>query len=160
MLSKLQYLDAKTKVGYVLQERKEHAVYVDPIVKDVMSIAVLINEKESLHSAVVTIFLEDVGSLFVVGEKGLSGIISRKDIVKAMMGGGDLGALPVTMMMTRMPNVVTIDAHARVSEAIQKLITHEIDSMPVVEVVDGTTQVVGRFTKTTATKLFAEWLMR
>lgn len=155
VLTKLGYLEAKPKVGYVIKNIK-NTYYKDKKVCDVMSVAAIINEKSSLYDAVISIFLEDVGSLFVNGEKGLSGIISRKDIVKAMMGDKDLSSMPVSMIMTRMPNVVTVDINSYVSEAIHKLIIHEIDSLPVVENVNGNINIVGRFTKTNATKLFYE----
>ena len=105
VLAKLGYLEAKPKVGYIIKSR-QNTYYKDKKVSDVMSVATIISEKSSLHDAVVSIFLEDVGSLFVNGEKGLTGIISRKDIVKAMVGGGDLYSMPVSMIMTRMPKLL------------------------------------------------------
>ena len=155
VLAKLGYLEAKPKVGYIIKSR-QNTYYKDKKVSDIMSVATIISEKSSLHDAVVSIFLEDVGSLFVNGEKGLTGIISRKDIVKAMVGGGDLYSMPVSMIMTRMPNIITLEAHSLVSEAVHKLVVHEIDSLPVIEYKDGKINIIGRFTKTNATKLFYE----
>ncbi len=162
VLTQLGFLAARPKVGYVIQERLN--VSAEKILKkrisEVMSVAVVIDEKESLHNAMVKFFLEDVGSLFVVNEKGLSGIISRKDLLKSAVGEKDLNTVPVSMAMTRMPNVVTIEESAYVPEAITKLIVHEIDSLPVVSKDTETNhiEVVGRFTKTNATKLLAELL--
>ena len=153
VLTRLDYLEAKPKVGYIIKNR-QNTYYKDRKVEDVMSVAIVINERASLHDAIVNIFLEDVGSLFVQGEKGLTGIISRKDIVKAMVGGVDLHSMPVSMIMTRMPNVITLEADSLVSEAVYKLINHKIDSLPVVEHKDGNVNIVGRFTKTNATRLF------
>ncbi len=155
VLTRLGYLEAKPKVGYIIKSR-QNTYYKDRKVEDVMSVAIVINERSSLHDAIVNIFLEDVGSLFVKGEKGLTGIISRKDIVKAMVGGVDLHSMPVSMIMTRMPNVITLEADSLVSEAVYKLINHKIDSLPVVEHKDGNVNIVGRFTKTNATRLFYE----
>ena len=155
VLTRLDYLEAKPKVGYIIKNR-QNTYYKDRKVEDVMSVAIVINERSSLHDAIVNIFLEDVGSLFVKGEKGLTGIISRKDIVKAMVGGVDLHSMPVSMIMTRMPNVITLEADSLVSEAVYKLINHKIDSLPVVEYKDGNVNIVGRFTKTNATRLFYE----
>lgn len=158
VLTQLGYLEAKPKVGYVTKPKNKSSFeeYGNKLVGDVMSVAVAIDEKESLHSAVIRIFLEDVGSIFIIGEKGLSGIISRKDLVKAMMGGTDLNSVPVSMIMTRMPNVVTVKEDAPVNEAVGKLIMHEIDSLPVIRENNSHIEIVGRFTKTNATKLFAE----
>ena len=155
VLTRLGYLEAKPKVGYIIKSR-QNTYYKDRKVEDVMSVAIVINERSSLHDAIVNIFLEDVGSLFVKGEKGLTGIISRKDIVKAMVGGVDLHSMPVSMIMTRMPNVITLEADSLVSEAVYKLVNHKIDSLPVVEHKDGNVNIVGRFTKTNATRLFYE----
>lgn len=157
VLTQLGYLDAKPKVGYsAVQKSKAQGFSDDRKVSDVMSVAVTINEKESIHSAIIMIFMEDVGSIFIMGDKGLSGIVSRKDLVKAMMGNRDLNSVPVSMIMTRMPNVVTIKEDAMVQEAVQKLILHEIDSLPVIRENDDRIEIVGRFTKTNATKMFAE----
>jgi len=160
VLTQLGYLAARPKVGYILQENVKVSSenILNKKVSQVMSIAVVIDEKESLHNAMVKFFLEDVGSIFVVNEKGLSGIISRKDLLKSTIGEKDINSVPVSMAMTRMPNVVTVDENANVPEAINKLIVHEIDSLPVVRSNDKLefTEIVGRFTKTNATKLLAE----
>ena len=111
VLTQLGYLAARPKVGYILQERIN--ISAEKILKkkvsQVMSIAVVIDDKESLHNAMVKFFLEDVGSIFAVNEKGLSGIISRKDLLKSAIGEKDLNSVPVSMAMTRMPNVVTLE---------------------------------------------------
>ena len=68
VLTRLDYLEAKPKVGYIIKNR-QNTYYKDRKVEDVMSVAIVINERASLHDAIVNIFLEDVGSLFVQGEK-------------------------------------------------------------------------------------------
>lgn len=158
VLRQLGFLSGKPKVGYILEKKSRiiNEEYAKKKISDVMSVPVIIDEKQSVANAIIRIFLEDVGSIFVIGEKGLSGIISRKDLVKAMIGNSNLDSLPVSMIMTRMPNVITIKEDATVSEAVRKLIIHEIDSLPVIENIDGKIEIVGRFTKTNATKLFAE----
>ena len=158
LLTQLGYLEAKPKVGYIINpiEVKPMNNNASKHISDVMSVPVIMDERETVQDAVVKIFLEDVGSIFIKGEKGLSGIISRKDIVKAMIGGSDTSNVLVSMIMTRMPNVITINEDSTVVEAINKLIEHEIDSLPVIRNVDGRSDIVGRFTKTNATKLFAE----
>lgn len=158
LLTQLGYLEAKPKVGYIINPIKVKPMknYASKLISDVMSVPVIMDERETVQDAVVKIFLEDVGSIFIKGEKGLSGIISRKDIVKAMIGGSDTSNVLVSMIMTRMPNVITINEDSTVVEAINKLIEHEIDSLPVIRNVEGRSDIVGRFTKTNATKLFAE----
>ena len=61
--------------------------------------------------------------------------------------------------MTRMPNVVCIKPNDNILNAAMKLIQHEIESMPVIEVIDEDKKeykVIGRITKTTITRLFVE----
>lgn len=158
VLKQSGFLSGKPKVGYVLIQKNRilNEEYAKKCVSDVMSVAVIVDEKQSVTNSIVRIFLEDVGSIFVVGEKGLSGIVSRKDLVKAMMGKSDLDVMPVSMIMTRMPNVITVKEDETITEAVKKLIRHEIDSLPVIRTNDGKIEIVGRFTKTNATKLFAE----
>ncbi len=159
LLTQLGYLEAKPKVGYIINalQRKRAEDYAEKPVGDVMSIPVIMDERETVQDAIVKIFLEDVGSIFITGEKGLTGIISRKDIVKALIGGSnDTSSVLVSMIMTRMPNVITVSVDSAVGEAVKKIIEHEIDSLPVISKNGDNIDIVGRFTKTNATKLFAE----
>ena len=85
VLAKLGYLEAKPKVGYIIKSR-QNTYYKDKKVSDVMSVATIISEKSSLHDAVVSIFLEDVGSLFVNGEKGVPYINVETDFSQSDIG--------------------------------------------------------------------------
>jgi len=63
--------------------------------------------------------------------------------------------------MTRMPNVITCTLDDKVVEAARKIVTHEIDSLPVVKVFvddrgDEKLEVVGRITKTNIARLFLD----
>ena len=59
-----------------------------------------IGENTSIYDCIVQLFLEDVGTIFVVNEdKYLEGVISRKDLLKATIGNS---GLPVSVIMTRM----------------------------------------------------------
>ena len=106
-------------------------------------------------------FLEDVGSLFIVNNGLLSGVISRKDLLKCSVGGMDIEKLPVGMAMTRMPNIVYSEASENIALAVHKILIHEVDSIPVVEIVDGDEKklkVIGKFSKTNITRLLMEVL--
>ncbi|SCZ77148.1 helix-turn-helix transcriptional regulator [Acidaminobacter hydrogenoformans] len=158
-------LEAKPKVGYMYvgsMERQKIADYLNAIrVGDLKSRPVAILETTSVYDAVVLMFLEDVGSIFITNEEHyLSGIISRKDLLKAAIGGGDIHQMPVGIIMTRMPNVVTVAPSEPVVEAARKIMEHEIDALPVVDEIFRNGQVfyriVGRFSKTNITKLFVE----
>ena len=68
--------------------------------------------------------------------------------------------MPIGMIMTRMPNIVTVTPEESAYDAAKKIVDHQVDALPVVEVVvEGDKEqykVVGRVTKTTITKLFVE----
>ena len=74
--------------------------------KDYQSIPVVVSENISVYDAIVTMFLEDVGTLFVVDQSSLLvGVVSRKDLLRASIGKQELNDLPVNIIMTRMPNI-------------------------------------------------------
>ena len=61
--------------------------------------------------------------------------------------------------MTRTPNVITTNKEDDVVLAAKKIIEHEVDSIPVVEINEEDTnkiKVIGRLSKTNITKLFLE----
>ena len=143
-------------------ERQKIADYLNAVrVGDLKSRPVAITDTTSVYDAVVTMFLEDVGSIFITNEaRYLSGVISRKDLLKAAIGGSDIHQIPVGIIMTRMPNIVTVAPTDPVVEAARKIMEHEIDALPVVEEIfkDGQIlyRIVGRFSKTNITKLFVD----
>lgn len=156
-------LDARPKVGYLLTGKTPDDFLSDTIssiqVKSIMSLPVVIDEGRSIYDSIVYMFTEDVGSVFITSNEKLTGVVSRKDLIKASLGGLDLQSTPVGMIMTRMPNLVMIEPADSVISAAIKLIEHEIDSLPVVvKTGDGKKQyrVVGRLTKTNITRLFVE----
>jgi len=66
--------------------------------------------------------------------------------------------MPIGMIMSRMPNIVYVFDNDSAYDAVVKLITHEIDSIPVVEPFkdsDGKEQfkITGKVSKTNMTKL-------
>lgn len=161
-------LDARPRVGYYLNEETEInlkiAKFTNHIVKDYKAHPIVIQKSASVYDGIVQIFLEDVGTLYAVDEHGhLAGVISRKDLLRAAIGNKNLDDLPVSVIMTRMPNIVTIRQEDTLLEAAKKLIQNRIDSLPVVREVDPkshTYEVIGRITKTTITKAFLEMIER
>lgn len=159
-------LEARPRVGYFYNERTINSLVGERLsqirVKDVKSRPVVVREDDTIYNAIVTLFLEDIGSLFVVGTEGfLEGVVSRKDLLKNTLGQVDIHRIPVGVVMTRMPNIVTVTLDDTVFEAAKKLIDHEIDSMPVVRTfIDSNgkerLEIVGRLTKTNITRLFVE----
>ncbi|MDD2554348.1 MAG: HTH domain-containing protein, partial [Desulfotomaculaceae bacterium] len=104
-------LEARPRVGYFHSGKSRYRVVAEKLnsvlVDSVKSVPIVVNEKSFVYDAVVTMFIEDVGTLFVVKEGGLlEGVVSRKDLLKITLGGHDLQKLPVNVVMTRMPNLV------------------------------------------------------
>lgn len=89
----------------------------------------------------------------------LCGLVSRKDLLKAAIGGSDLTKLPIGMVMTRVPNVTTVLEDASVSQAADLLVKREVDSLPVVRLdpdFPDKMTVVGKLSKTIISRLFLE----
>lgn len=159
-------LEARPRVGYFYSGKKpgqELAKKLHQIkINEVKSVAAVVPEQCTVYDAVVTMFIEDVGTMFVVREGGLlEGVLSRKDLLKNTLGGQDINKLPVGVIMTRMPNIIYVEPDDSAWEAARRLIAHEVDALPVVRRVkvneDHTDlEVVGRFSKTNVTRLFVE----
>ncbi len=159
-------LEARPRVGYFHTGKSRYRVVAEKLnsvlVDSVKSVPIVVDEKSLVYDAVVTMFIEDVGTLFVVREGGLlEGVISRKDLLKTKLGGHDINKLPVGVIMTRMPNIVFTNPEESVWLAAKKIITHEVDALPVVRNItlpDGAEglEVIGRLSKTNITRLFVE----
>ena len=125
-----------------------------------MSVPVIIKQDTNIYDSIVTMFLSDVGSIFIIDDsENLCGIVSRKDLLKATIGSADINKMPIGMIMTRTPNVITANKEDDVILATKKIIEHEVDSIPVVEINKEDTnqiKVIGRLSKTNITKLFLE----
>ena len=158
-------LDARPKVGYVYLGRKTNGDVLENLLKiradDVMSKPVTVNENTMVYDAIVYLFLNDVGTLFVENNDVLVGAVSRKDFLKIAIGGTDIHKVPVGVIMTRMPNIICGSRDDSAIILAKKIIEHEIESIPIVEKVkidDGYREVikiVGKMSKTNITKLFA-----
>lgn len=159
-------LEARPRVGYFCSGKSPNRVVAEKLqrvpVGTVNSVPVVVPENCSVYDAIVTMFIEDVGTLFVVKEGGLlEGVISRKDFLKITLGGQDISKLPVGVLMTRMPNIITTTQEESVWIAAKKLIYHEVDALPVVRKVALTgggegLEVVGRLSKTNITRFLVE----
>ncbi len=152
ILTGLKLITAKQNKGYIYNECTVKKV------RDYMSPQNSINVKTSVYDAIIHLFNFDLGTLIVVENEKLVGIISRKDLLKAALNRKNIEKIPVSMIMTRMPNIVHCFEDDNIMEAIEKLIKHEIDSLPVLRKEKGKLSLVGRFTKTNVTKLFYQEL--
>ncbi|WP_307150864.1 helix-turn-helix transcriptional regulator [Robertmurraya andreesenii] len=157
ILTMAGFLDARPRVGYFYTGKSGVQLLTENlnklVVKDYQSIPVVVNENMSVYDAIVTMFLEDVGTLFVVDQQSLLvGVLSRKDLLRASIGKQELTTLPVNIIMTRMPNITMCSKEDLLIDVAQKLIDKQIDALPVVKETDKGFEVVGRVTKTNLTK--------
>ncbi|HWQ40511.1 MAG TPA: helix-turn-helix transcriptional regulator [Desulfosporosinus sp.] len=159
-------LEAKPRVGYSYRQNRGPSPIMERVLQlrvcAFKSMPITVLETASIYDATVTMFTQNVGSLSVVdSDRVLLGMLSRKDVLKASLGKSDLQQVPVGVIMTRMPNIYMTTSDEPVLTAAKKLVQHQVDSLPVVEVYvdengDERYEVVGRFTKTNVTKLFVE----
>jgi CBS domain-containing protein/biotin operon repressor len=160
------FLEAKPRVGYTYRtegvESQIRRVLNQYRVRDIQSRPVIVKENCSIYDAIVTLFVEDTGSIYVVDKDNfLSGVVSRKDLLKTTLGQADIHKVPVSVIMTRMPNIITTSLDETVVEAVRKVVEHEVDSLPVVKCfldAEGNEklEVVGKFSKTNIARLFLD----
>jgi DeoR family transcriptional regulator, catabolite repression regulator len=159
ILTMAGYLEARPRVGYFYTGKTGSQLLADKIKKikvgDYQSIPVVVNENVSVYDAIVTMFLEDVGTLFVIDDESLLvGVLSRKDLLRASIGKQELTTIPVNIIMTRMPNIAVCYKDDPLIEVAEQLIEKQIDAMPVVRKTEKGYEVIGRITKTNMTKAF------
>ncbi|AJD91492.1 transcriptional regulator [Jeotgalibacillus malaysiensis] len=159
ILTMAGFLDARPRVGYFYTGKSGTQLLTENLkklyVKDYQSMPVAVQDNVSVYDAICHMFLEDVGTLFVLDQKGLlAGVVSRKDLLRASIGQQDLTSLPVNVIMTRMPNVTYCEADDLLVTVASKLISKQIDSLPVVKKTEAGYEVSGRITKTNITKAF------
>ncbi len=76
------------------------------------------------------------------------------------MGGKENQQSPIGMIMTRMPNIIMCSPNDSIHSVAEKMVEHEIDSIPVVEekVQDKKIKykILGKISKTTITRIFVD----
>lgn len=166
ILTMIGMLDARPKVGYVYLGKAHNTRILENISKvlvgEIMSKPVTVTEETTVYDAIVFLFLNDVGTLFIESNGILVGAVSRKDFLKNAIGGTDIHKVPVGVIMTRMPNIICGYAEDSAYSLAKKIIEHEIDSIPIVEKVENSTneknqfKIIGKISKTNITKLFVK----
>jgi CBS domain-containing protein len=162
VLSMMGYLEARPRVGYTYAGKEAQGMGIEQFrktrVRDVQSVPVVIREDKSLYEAVVSTFLDDTGTLFVVDNTGyLVGAVSRGDLLRSAIGQVDLEKVPVGVIMTRVSNLITLSPEDGILSAARKLWIHKISALPVVrEAGKNRLEVTGVITLESVTGLFAE----
>ncbi|MDP6775406.1 MAG: CBS domain-containing protein [Candidatus Latescibacteria bacterium] len=105
-------------------------------IKDILSIkgftVVGIDPKRTLKDALATMVEKRVGALVVRGESGtLEGIITERDIMRAVHAEMPLGEKPVEEVMTR--DVVTGAPEDHIEYAMNEMTEKRFRHMPIVE---------------------------
>jgi DeoR family transcriptional regulator, catabolite repression regulator len=159
ILTMAGYLDARPRVGYFYSGKSGTQLLTENlqkiVVKDYQSIPVVVHENVSVYDAICTMFLEDVGTLFVVDQNALLvGVLSRKDLLRASLGKQELSTFPVNIIMTRMPNITMCEREDLLIDIAKKLIDKQIDALPIVRKTEKGYEVIGRITKTNIAKAF------
>lgn len=162
LLTLSELLIAKPKVGYFYNAHRVEPFIIKDIkekkVADVMSIPVIVSSDTSIQDTIIQMFLEDAGSIYITEQHQLVGIVSRKDLLKTVIGKMNIEEIPISMAMTRVPNIAYVFSNDTVEFATKKLLEHEVDSLPVIESTDGDgprlLKVIGKFSKTLVSRLF------
>ncbi len=159
ILKKMSIIKSKQKVGYTYNEAFVETTN-KTLVKHIMGAPISIDESFSVYQTVLLMFEKDIGTIFVTKDGSLSGIVSRKDLLRTSIGKRDIEKIPINLIMTRMPNIVFSTEDETIEDCVRKIIEHQIDSVPVVRIgeKDGveTLEIVGRFTKTNVSKLLLD----
>jgi len=162
LLTTIGILDARPKVGYAYQGENllqmDSQKFFQTTIAAILLPPTEIKLTTSMEEAVTKMFLADVGSLYVLDDDGaLVGLISRKDLLRASFTNRDT-TLPASIVMTRMPNVITVTADTSIIAASKLLLKHNVDSLPVVQNA-GDTHVIGKITKNRIFKYLIETLV-
>ena len=95
------------------------------------SLTVIANEWEALTEAASRMRFNDVGSAAVLRDGKVAGILTERDLTRAIADGVDLSAVTVADYMTPDPVVVTPETDAK--EAARTMTDMGIRHLPVVE---------------------------
>ena len=153
-------LDARPKVGYFYTGQTVEPLLFEKLyhtkVAEIMIPPLLISQTVSVYEAVTTLFMYDVGSLYVKNDQDeLIGVLSRKDLLRFAISNAAPEKTPVAMIMTRMPNTVTITPEETILTAGTLLGRHEVDTLPVVDPQEPK-KVIGKITKTRLMNYFIQ----
>jgi CBS domain-containing protein len=119
-------------------------------VSDVMTQASITDSPaDTLRSAAESMWRQQTGSLIVMDDSKLVGIITERDILQAAAQGLDIDSTAVGDVMTR--QIVTVGATENIQGAARLMARHWIRHLPVVE--DG--KVVGVLSQRDILGIFA-----
>ena len=86
---------------------------------------------DPLRDAAARMWKQQTGSLLVMEGDALLGIVTERDLMKAVARGADLDTTPVSAVMTR--SVLTVDPQTSLHEAARHMATRWIRHLPVLD---------------------------
>ncbi|MBE9389704.1 helix-turn-helix transcriptional regulator [Vagococcus salmoninarum] len=151
LLTMTGILDARPKVGYIYSGQTIEPLLYEELfhlkLQDIMVPPVFIKQTTSIQDGITDLFMHDTGSLYVIDEEGdFVGLVSRKDLLRATVNNPNISAVPVGMIMTRMPNIVTVTPKERIIDAGYLIIHQQVDSLPVIDP-ENSKKVIGKISK-------------
>lgn len=124
----------RAAAGLRVRQRTVLVTLRDMRVADVMSRAAVAEAPtDSLVSAADTMWAKQTGSLLVMEGDELLGIVTERDVMKAVARGHDLSSTPISAVMTT--NVLTVTPDTSLHEAARHMADRWIRHLPVI--VDG-----------------------
>jgi len=102
------------------------------LVKDVMNKNVVVAKFDvTIREATKVMNKFHIGSLVVLKEEKIAGILTERNVLTAVANGKDADATAIEDIMTK--KVVTIDPDETVEAAVDLMTQHKIKKLPVVE---------------------------
>ena len=102
------------------------------LVKDVMNKNVVVAKSDAtIREAAKVMNKFRIGSLIVLKEEAIAGILTERNVLTAVAGGKDTDSTAIEEIMTK--KVVTIDPDQTVEAAVDLMIQNKIKKLPVVE---------------------------
>jgi len=133
LLVSLGYLNSSTNKGYTIgQGLKQIAPLVNTI-EDVMSVAKNIDIKSTLGDALLKLIIEDVDILQVLKSGYLVGVVTKTNLVKAMLNRQDPHSESIKLHMINLDKLVTCTKDEDLIVVMKKMLENNIDGIPVVK---------------------------
>lgn len=105
---------------------------IDMIVRDVMNKGVMTASPEATVKEAAKIMSQHhVGSLVILKEEKIVGIITERDILIAVADGKDAELTTVEEIMSK--NVITVASDKTIEDAVNLMVEHKIKKLPVVD---------------------------
>lgn len=161
-------IKSKTKIGYTLNEkynqkfntRGKKELNYSASVLSIMSKALVLPDSITIKEAIIKLFTEDTGTIYITNDSKLVGVVSRKDLLKAAIGKEELTNLPINIIMSRMPNIFFLTSEATISQVVKLIVEKEIDSIPIVNPVSGGYEILGKVSKTNLSKFLCKLILK